>query len=54
MTAKIIPFERKEPVCSFCKKPKSKVTHLIKGNSGAHICEECLKKCKERLNEDSS
>lgn len=47
MTAKIILFEPKEPICSFCKKPKSKVKHLIKGKNGAHICDSCLDKCKE-------
>jgi len=46
MTAKIIQFEEKEPVCSFCKKPKSKVKNLIAGiNNFAFICDECLKKC---------
>lgn len=52
MTAKIIPFEDKEPICSFCKKPKSKVKNLVKGKGSAHICDKCLEKCTNLIKEE--
>ncbi len=48
MTAQIIQFEtkKKEPVCSFCKKPKSKVKKMA-GTNTAFICDVCLAKCTQ-------
>lgn len=51
MTAKIISFETKEPICSFCKKPKSKVKHLISGKNG-YICNTCLEKCTKLIKDN--
>lgn len=52
MTAKIIPFEdKKDPICDFCKKPKSKVKKMA-GNGNKHICDVCLAKCTQLIKED--
>lgn len=48
----IIPIKQppgKEPECSFCKKPKSKVRMLIEGSTGARICNECVMAAKARI-----
>ena len=48
MTAKIIPFSDKEPICAFCKTPKSKAKKFVVSSSGMGICDKCLKICKEK------
>lgn len=55
MTALIIPFEEKkqEAICSFCKKPKSKVKKMVVSASGRAICDACLTTCT-RLAEDTN
>lgn len=53
MTAQVIPFKKsdeKEPVCSFCKTPKSKAKSMIKSNINSHhICDKCIAHATERL-----
>ena len=54
MTAKIIQFneKKKEAICSFCKKPKSKVRKMA-GTDSAVICDVCLAKCTQLVKEDN-
>lgn len=54
----VIPFkrpEKKELICSFCKKPESQVKHMFsngaEGPQAKNICDECVKHAKERVNE---
>lgn len=41
--------EKKEPVCAFCKKPKSKVPLLISDEGKPCICSNCVEKCNKLL-----
>ena len=43
------PKKQKEPVCSFCKKPKSKVPRLIGEEGKPCICSNCVAKCNALL-----
>jgi ATP-dependent protease Clp ATPase subunit len=51
----IISFKKPEPpklAYSFCKKPESQAKSLMKSGLNDHcICNECVKVCKERLND---
>ena len=49
---KIIPFNKSDPVCLFCKTPKSKVKKMVMGAKGQTICNVCILKCKELLTKD--
>jgi hypothetical protein len=51
MTAEIINFDgsKPEPVCAFCKTPRSKVKRMVAGTSGKHICDKCIIKCKNLI-----
>lgn len=51
MTAKIIQFKQKYYKCSFCGKPRTKELRMVKSDTGATICEECLAKCRKLANE---
>jgi hypothetical protein len=55
MTAEVIPFvkpEDKPQVCSFCKISKAQAKAMIQSKVSDHcICDSCIKKCKDRLNE---
>lgn len=57
MTDNIIPFNapkekpKQEPKCSFCGKPESQVKHMLSNNIDKHICNECVVKAKQRLQE---
>ena len=41
-----------ELYCSFCGRPRSMVRHLISGNHGAYICDECVGVCEEIIQEE--
>lgn len=44
----VIDFEqKKEPVCAFCKRPKSKVPILVSAVGLPAICSDCVEKCKK-------
>jgi len=43
------PKKKKEPVCAFCKKPKSIVPLLIGEDGKPHICSNCVEKCNALL-----
>ena len=48
----IIEFDqkkKKDPVCAFCKKPKSIVPLLIGEDGKPHICSSCVEKCNALL-----
>lgn len=54
----VVPFKRPEKrdgICSFCKKPEDQVKHLFSnGQEGIQlkcICNECVAHAKERMNE---
>lgn len=49
----VIPFQedKKLPVCSFCKKPKSSKRRIIGGEGSPSICEECLAHCNKLIKE---
>lgn len=53
MTAQIITFTKpvtRERNCSFCKRPESKVSCLIKSGINDHcICSDCVRAAKNRL-----
>jgi len=53
MTAQIIPFkgEKIDPKCSFCGKLKSKVKNMVQSKRGQFICNECIIKCKQLIQE---
>ena len=40
-----------EPKCSFCNKPKSKVKALMSNGHDKYICNVCINKAKELLND---
>ena len=53
MSAKIIPFDKKEPVCSFCNTPKSKAKAMAGvAETNTYICDKCLAKCTELSKEE--
>ena len=37
--------------CSFCGKTEDLVKRLIRGNDGAHICDECILICGDMIKE---
>ena len=37
--------------CSFCGKNEDLVKRLIRGNDGAHICDECILICGDMIKE---
>lgn len=49
MTDNIIEWNKPEPVCSWCKTPKSKVKKLLSNSHDKFVCDACLKKMKEML-----
>jgi hypothetical protein len=54
--AEIIPFNKadtKEPVCSFCKTPKSKAKNMVTSavNGNYHICDKCIERSAKILQE---
>lgn len=57
MTDNIIPFNapeakpKQEPKCSFCGKAESQVKHMLSNGIDKHICNECVVKAKQRLEE---
>ena len=57
MIATIIPMiapTAPDPVCSFCKKPKAVVQHLIASSDGhRYICGECVARATKRMKEVS-
>lgn len=56
MTAQIIPFEKSkvDPVCSFCKTPKSKAKQMIASSDGTKfVCNACITNLKNILKENS-
>ena len=51
----IVPFHAQkevEPVCSFCKTPKSEAKMMFAGID-KHICDKCVVQAKQRLSESS-
>ena len=55
MTAEIISFEKqKEPVCAFCKTPKSKAKKMVTSQSGKSICGVCVEKCRSLIKENTN
>lgn len=57
MSDNIIPFNAPEPApkadhkCSFCGKPESQVQYMMSNGIDKHICNECIVKAKQRLEE---
>lgn len=54
MSAQIIPIDKpsKELACSFFRTPQSKAKKLIGSGVSKHcICDECVSKAKQRLEE---
>jgi hypothetical protein len=57
MTDNVIPLNpppekpKKEAKCSFCGKAESQVKHMIGNGMDKHICNECVVKAKQRLQE---
>lgn len=57
MSDNIIPFNAPEPTpkadpkCSFCGKLESQVKHMMSNGIDKHICNECIVKAKQRLEE---
>ena len=57
MTDKVIPFNapevkpKPEPKCNFCSKPESQVKKMFSNGIDKHICNECVVKAKQRLEE---
>ena len=51
----VIPFDepkeapKQEPKCSFCDRPESQVQKLLSNNIDKHICNKCVVKAKQRL-----
>ena len=41
------------PKCAFCGKHKDEVKHLIEGDDGAFICNECVSECAALLHDIS-
>lgn len=56
MNSNVIPFNpqppkpQPQPACSFCQRPKSKVSRMIIGETH-NICDECLAQATKRLEE---
>ena len=52
----IIPFIKPKPVeskCSFCNKLEKDVKKLFSNGQGKFICDACVLKCKERMEDDT-
>lgn len=41
----------KKPHCSFCNKSEDEVGHLIQGQDGVYICDECIAQCDAMLDD---
>ena len=41
--------ETTKAACSFCSKSQDEVSILIRGQHGAHVCEECVVVCVDLL-----
>ncbi|HRE49424.1 MAG TPA: ATP-dependent Clp protease ATP-binding subunit ClpX [Aggregatilineales bacterium] len=40
--------------CSFCRRPRAEVSHLIAGPDGIFICDECVELCQRILDDEQS
>lgn len=47
-------FESDDLRCSFCGRPKNRVSKLVVAPNGVYICDRCVELCVQVINEDSS
>lgn len=49
-----IPFIKPKeyvPNCSFCEAPRTKAKHFFESGTGKYICQDCVVRAKQRLDE---